>query len=310
MTQTYRVGCGLLICLLVACAGTPQQAPPQAAATVAAEPMPVTTVEPEPVPAPAAPEPEAEPAPTPSPPPASAPPPSTPSPTETTRAPPRPPVARPPAAASPSPARPATPATPATPEPAATMTLRGRLELAAGTGQPVTPGEAADGVVYFLPQGGSARPRPGRFTINTHSRGFSPGVRVVPVGSTLSFPNNDTILHNVFSRTPGSTFDLGLYGPGETRNQVLSRPGLVIVNCNVHPQMRADVLVLETPHFVRPSRDGRFELAQLPPGPGTLVFWHPRARAQSVSITDPTAPVQRRLVADRAGPGAHGHHQP
>jgi plastocyanin len=201
------------------------------------------------------------------------------------------------------------PAAKAAPRPAVpSQRLAGRLELAAGARHPVAAGEVAQGVVYFLPKAGGARPQPARFTVDTQSKGFSPSLLVVPVGSTVSFPNRDQILHNVFSKTPGAAFDLGYYGPGASRETRFSKPGLVVVNCSVHNAMRSNVLVLATPYYTRPGRDGRFTLNGLPPGPGTLVFWHPRANAQSLAVTGPVSePVLRRLVASRAPLDAHRH---
>ena len=184
--------------------------------------------------------------------------------------------------------------------------LSGRLELVAGSAGAILPGEMADGLVYFLPKAGAPKPKPGSFTIDTRSKGFSPALLVVPQGSTVRFPNRDTILHNVFSRTPGSSFDFGHYGPGESKQVVFNKPGLVIVNCNVHHNMRADVVVLATPYYTRPDRNGRYTLTGLPAGPGTLVFWHPRAQAQSVAVTLPTAaPVTRRMTATRPARQEH-----
>ena len=185
-------------------------------------------------------------------------------------------------------------------------TVTGRLELVAGSAGAIQAGELADGLVYFLPKAGAPKPKPGTFTIDTRSKGFSPSLLVVPQGSTVRFPNRDTILHNVFSRTPGSTFDFGHYGPGDSKQVVFNKPGLVIVNCNVHHNMRADVVVLATPYYTRPDRNGRYSLTGLPAGPGTLVFWHPRAQAQSVAVTLPTAaPVTRRMTATRPARQEH-----
>lgn len=208
---------------------------------------------------------------------------------------------------APAPGKPAAPvarAPVATPAPAV-RSLTGRLELVASARQAVAAGEAADGVVYFLPKAGTTRPRPRSASVDTHSKGFLPGSLVVPVGSTVAFPNRDEILHNVYSATPGSTFNLGTYGPGETRSVRFAKPGLVLVACNVHVGMRANVLVLETPHYTRPGRDGRFDLKNLPAGPGTLVFWHPRTVAQSRAITMPASAVSARLTAVRARLGAN-----
>lgn len=204
-----------------------------------------------------------------------------------------------PAPPAPKTAKPAA-APEAVPAKAVTVSVAGRLELMAGGREGIVAGEVAEGLVYFLPRGGGVAPKPGSYTVDTRSKGFSPSVLVVPVGSTVRFPNRDSILHNVFSRTPGSAFDFGVYGPGETRQQVFSKPGLVVVNCNVHHNMRVDVVVLSTPYYTRPDRNGRYSLAGLPKGPGTLVFWHPRADAQQIAVNLPVdAAVTRRLVASK-----------
>lgn len=190
--------------------------------------------------------------------------------------------------------------------PAAAGALGGRLQLTAGSGQKIAAGEVADGLVYYLPQGGAPKPKPGNFTITTQSKGFSPNLLVIPAGSTVAFPNKDTILHNVYSRSPGSEFTLGTYAPGEVRKTVLRTPGLVIVNCNVHHNMRANIVVLSTPYFTRPNRDGSFTLTGLPAGKGTLVFWHPRSSAitQPVSV-GATTPIVKQLTASKPRLDAH-----
>lgn len=191
-------------------------------------------------------------------------------------------------------------AKPAAAKPAPVVSIQGKLELVAGQKQRVDAGEVADGLVYFLPKAGNPKPKPGFFTVRTHSKGFSPSLLVVPAGSTIAFPNRDTVLHNVFSRTPGATFDLGNYGPGQSRQQVFAKPGLITVNCSVHYTMRAMVLVMATPYYTRPDRNGRFELTGLPSGPGTLVYWHPRTAAATTQISLPNATAQKQtLVATK-----------
>ena len=287
-----RTASVLLLCGLAACTTTtsvdtaPAQAAPLPAATPAAPlPTPDPTTPAAPVAALPAPVTMAESAAVAPMPPVSA----TPAPATPRPAKPKPPaVAKPTAAAEPAPVKPVA------------AGLAGKLELVAGGRERVTAGEVAEGLVYFLPKSGAAAPKPGTFSVDTRSKGFSPAVLVVPVGSTVRFPNRDSILHNVFSRTPGSTFDFGYYGPGESKQRVFSKPGLVIVNCNVHHNMRADIVVLATPYYTRPDRNGRYSLQGLPKGPGTLVFWHPRADAQQVTINLPqSTAVTRRLVASK-----------
>lgn len=296
----FRAAAGaFVLCGVAACATTPTPERPSPAAPTSE----ATPVAPAAMPAEAAPPP----------PPMEAP--------HVHEAPPAPPMEAPPVAAEPAPpaadkAQPRKPSPPSRPEakpasaPAAAVasanSLSGRLELVAGSAGAILPGELADGLVYFLPKAGAPKPKPGSFSVDTRSKGFSPALLVVPQGSTVRFPNRDTILHNVFSRTPGSSFDFGHYGPGESKQYVFNKPGLVIVNCNVHHNMRADVVVLATPYYTRPDRSGRYTLTGLPAGPGTLVFWHPRAQAQSVAVALPAAAaVTRKLTATRPSRQEH-----
>lgn len=178
--------------------------------------------------------------------------------------------------------------------------VSGRITLAAGSRQSVVPEEVAQAVIYFLPDAGAPRPAPRRLSAATYTKGFDPSLLVATVGSTVSFPNRDTIIHNVFSATPGSAFDLGTFGPGETRTQRFDRPGLVVVSCNVHRGMRANVIVLGTPYSTQARPDGSFSLAGIPEGAGTLVIWHPRAAAYSTPWNGrKDLRIDRRLVAVR-----------
>ncbi len=180
-------------------------------------------------------------------------------------------------------------------------TITGTLKLAAGAGQSVSAGEVSEGLVYFLPKSGSPRPKPGHFKINTRSKGFIPETLVVPQGSTVAFPNVDTIIHNVYSRSPGNSFDLGYYGPGKSPEYTFNAAGLAIVNCTVHHTMRANVVVLATPYYARPGKDGRYLIKDVPPGPGTLVFFHPRAVAKSVQATAPlNGGATQTLIASKS----------
>ena len=108
-----------------------------------------------------------------------------------------------------------------------------------------------------------SRRAPVQAEIGTADKAFSPHVLVVPVGSTVSFPNHDPFNHNVFSLSEENPFDLGLYGRGETRSVRFTRPGIVRVYCNVHAQMSALVVVRDSP-VVRPAAERRL----LHAGPG------------------------------------------
>ena len=87
----------------------------------------------------------------------------------------------------------------------------------------------------------------------------------VPVGSTVSFPNFDTIYHNVFSLSKTKPFDLGMYKSGETREVKVDKPGIVRLGCNIHANMSAYIVVVDAPHYVVDA-DGAFEFKNLAPG--------------------------------------------
>lgn len=169
---------------------------------------------------------------------------------------------------------------------AATLALRGRVTLTAARG-PVTAGDFADTLVYFVPASGNVLPHPGAFTVFTQNRAFDPAAMAIPLGSTVTFTNLDEVRHNEFSVTPGSAFNLGYQAPGQKTAQRFARPGMVLVGCHVHRPMELDVLVVPTAFVTRVAPDGSFTLRDLPPGPGTLYVWSPRGRLVTRSVTLP-----------------------
>ena len=113
--------------------------------------------------------------------------------------------------------------------------------------------------------------------IVTQRKEFTPNILVAPLGSQVSFSNRDAFNHNVFSRSDEAPFDLGLYGRDQTRAVRLSKPGIARIYCNIHAQMWAVVVVVESPYVARPGGDGAFRIANVPPGSYRLQVWHERA---------------------------------
>jgi plastocyanin len=106
---------------------------------------------------------------------------------------------------------------------------------------------------------------------------FQPEVAVVPLGSTVSFPNGDPIFHNVFSLSPVKKFDLGFYPEGETRTVTFDRAGVVQVYCHLHPDMNAAILVVPNSWFVQPGPEATFSFSGVPAGKYRVVVWHKSA---------------------------------
>jgi plastocyanin len=108
-------------------------------------------------------------------------------------------------------------------------------------------------------------------------RRFQPDLVVVPIGSTVSFPNMDPIFHNIYSLSKPKTFDLGSYDKGETRKVMFAKPGVVDVYCHLHPNMAATIVVTPNRWYARPDRMGNFRIPNVPPGQYTVVAWHKSA---------------------------------
>jgi plastocyanin len=108
-------------------------------------------------------------------------------------------------------------------------------------------------------------------------RRFMPQLVVVPVGSTVSFPNMDPIFHNIYSLSKPKSFDLGSYDKGETRRVTFPKPGIVNIYCHLHPNMSATIVVTPNRWYARPDRSGQYRIQNVPPGQYTLVAWHQSA---------------------------------
>ena len=116
-------------------------------------------------------------------------------------------------------------------------------------------------------------PLPQPAVIDQTDKTFNPRVTVIPVGSTVDFPNNDRVFHNVFSLSRPATFDLGLYKSGTSKSVAFEEAGVVDVYCNIHPEMAAKVVVVDTEHYAVTGPDGAFALDGIPPGTYPIVAW-------------------------------------
>lgn len=154
-------------------------------------------------------------------------------------------------------------------------TVRGQITVLEREGERTT--DLANAVVFLAPAGGSAPAgAPETVPIAMESRQFVPRIRVVPVGSTIEFPNHDPFRHNVFSKSGPNEFDLGLYGRGDSRGATLRRSGVFPIFCNIHARMVAFAIAVPTAYYAQAASDGRFEIPGVPPGRYTLHAWHDR----------------------------------
>jgi plastocyanin len=137
---------------------------------------------------------------------------------------------------------------------------------------------------------------------------FEPHVEVLRVGSTVAFPNLDRIYHNVFSLSEIAPFDLGLYRNGASRSLVFPRPGVVRIYCNIHPDMAAFLVVVNSDAFGKTGVDGSVELHEVPVGTWPVSAWHEKGGEGQAHVTveaGRTTGLDLRLDASRWRPLEH-----
>ena len=106
-------------------------------------------------------------------------------------------------------------------------------------------------------------------------RQFVPRVLVVPAGTAVTFPNRDTVRHHVYSFSPNKQFELKLYTGTATNPVVFDKPGIAVLGCNIHDNMTAWVVVVETPFYASADAQGATSMRDVPAGNYRMRVWHP-----------------------------------
>jgi plastocyanin len=161
-------------------------------------------------------------------------------------------------------------------------------------------------VVVWL-EGVAATPPPAEdpAVLDQRNLQFVPHVLAVPAGTRVRMPNSDRVFHNVFSFHDGKRFDLGLYPVGTTRAVTFDRPGLSRIFCNIHPNMAAYVLAVDSAYVAVTDRHGRFAIAGVPPGT-TWRAWRPVITPQPGRSPSSRAARWRSGGHEARSGGAHG----
>jgi hypothetical protein len=134
----------------------------------------------------------------------------------------------------------------------------------------------------------SVRTSPGRQIpqLVQRNKSFEPHVLIVQAGSTVQFPNKDPLFHNVFSLFDGRRFDLGLYEGGSSNSARFDRPGASFLFCNIHPEMSAVILAVDTPYFALSDRAGHVVIPGVPDGRYCLQVWYERTSPGDLKTLD------------------------
>lgn len=157
--------------------------------------------------------------------------------------------------------------------PAAAATIEARVTDPRGNG-------VRDAVVYAVPEGRTLPLAKRSAVMDQKNRMFIPHVLPVQVGTAVRFPNSDDIRHQVYSFSPAKTFQLPLYAGTPASPLVFDKSGVVTLGCNIHDQMNAFIIVVDTPYFEKTAGDGRASLGGMEPGRYTLHVWYPDMRTE------------------------------
>jgi plastocyanin len=170
-----------------------------------------------------------------------------------------------------------------------------------------TPGPG--GAVVWLKRANGETPRPSPAkgkVISQRGKAFVPHVLAVPVGTKVSFQNDDAIFHNVFSLGKPNDFDTGLYKQGATYDQVFKKPGPVQLLCNIHSSMIGYVFVVDSPYYAQADGAGAFTIRGVPPGEYDVEVWHEgssKNTRQRVTVgIDGVRGLDLRIGGDRRPP--------
>lgn len=159
-------------------------------------------------------------------------------------------------------------------------------------------------LVYLTKTPDQVSPPKEAFILDQNNLTFLPHILVIPKGSTVSFPNNDKVDHNVFSLSRTKKFNFGSYKPGESQDVTFDKPGIVELRCDLHSEMISYILVMKNSYFSLTDKQGNFiiDVTGLAPGKYTLKTWHEKLKNSKQAIELPTA-KQLGINLKRGAPG-------
>jgi plastocyanin len=164
-------------------------------------------------------------------------------------------------------------------------------------GEPSGKAPPAGNVVVWLSPNDDPFPAPAKpphMHLTQRNKSFDPHLLVIPVGSVVEFPNRDPFFHNVFSLFEGKRFDLGLYEAGSMRQVTFSKPGISFIFCNIHAEMSAVIVALDTPYYGVSNRHGDVVIANVPVGQYTQRVWYEDALPETLNALTKQITVAER----------------
>jgi len=137
-----------------------------------------------------------------------------------------------------------------------------------------------DAVVYVVPEGRALPLARKTAVMDQKNRMFIPHILAIQTGTSVSFPNSDDIRHHVYSFSPAKPFQLPLYKGTPASPVLFDKAGVVTLGCNIHDQMSAFIIVVDTPYFDRTGGDGHVSVRDIEPGRYVVHIWYPDMREE------------------------------
>ena len=199
------------------------------------------------------------------------------------------------------------------------VTVRIKIENESSKKAEKAPGasqDASEVVVWLKPldpadNQTAAAAEPGkRPQVIQKNKSFHPHLTVVRVGSVVDFPNRDPFFHNVFSLYDGKRFDLGLYEAGATNSVRFDHVGVSYLFCNIHPEMSAVVVAVDTPYYGVTDKSGHLGIANVPDGKYELHVWYEKSVPDALERADANRAHHNRFARfgdDRSSAGSRFH---
>jgi hypothetical protein len=192
------------------------------------------------------------------------------------------------------------------------VTISGHVALTSD-GHPNPTAPSGNVVVWLSPDQSPVLPaKLPHARLTQKNKNFEPHVLVIPVGTVVEFPNRDPFFHNVFSLFEGKRFDLGLYEAGTTREVTFGKPGISFIFCNIHAEMSAVIIALDTPYFGISNQHGDVVIPNVPVGHYTLRVWYEQAlpdtlnaMTREITVSESTSTLGILRIATGGGPHTH-----
>jgi len=162
----------------------------------------------------------------------------------------------------------------------------GQISAASRTAADAAAVDTTFGVAWVADEALETGPAPAAARMDQLWQKFVPRILAIVAGQTVEFHNSDNVYHNIFSYSPPKKFDLGRYPKGKSRSVTFVKPGTVQVYCDIHSDMRADIVVTPSRRFGMVGPSGRFRIDDVTPGTHTIKVWLPSGE-RSVTVQVP-----------------------